>query len=97
MDEWKQIWREIWVPDQRLSIEQDRTDKRKFVIQVTMDVVFDLFKKEFFDIFKLKNIILSNEEYIVMDKIRSYFPEKDAPNRSKDELVLNQLILYLIY
>ena len=92
MDEWKQIWREIWVPDQRLSIEQDRTDKRKFVIQVTMDVVFDLFKKEFFDIFKLKNIILSNEEYIVMDKIRSYFPEKNAPNRSKDELVLNQLM-----
>jgi hypothetical protein len=35
---------------------------------------------------------LSNEEYIVMDKIRSYFPEKDIPNRSKDELILNQLM-----
>ena len=92
MDEWKQIWREIWVPDQRLSIEQERTDKRNLVVKVTMDVVFDLFKKEFFDIFKLKNIILSNEEYIVMDKIRSYFPEKNATNRSKDELVLNQLM-----
>lgn len=92
MDEWKQIWREIWVPDQRLSIEQERTNKRNLVVKVTMDVVFNLFKKEFFDIFKLKNIILSNEEYIVMDKIRSYFPEKNAPNRSKDELVLNQLM-----
>ena len=92
MDEWKQIWREIWVPEQRLSIEQDRTNKRNFVIKVTMDVVFALFKKEFYDIFKLKNIILSNEEYIVMDKIRNYFPEKDIPNRSKDELILNQLM-----
>jgi hypothetical protein len=92
MDEWKQIWREIWVPEQRLSIEQDRTDKRNFVVKVTMDVVFSLFKKIFFDIFKLKNIILSNDEYIIMDKIRSYFPEKNAPNRSKDELVLNQLM-----
>jgi hypothetical protein len=92
MDEWKQIWREIWVPEQRLSIEQERTNKRNFVIKVTMDVVFDLFKKEFYDIYKLKNIILSNEEYIVMDKIRSYFPEKDIPNRSKDELILNQLM-----
>ena len=35
---------------------------------------------------------MSNDEYIVMDKIRNYFPEKNAPNRSKDELVLNQLM-----
>jgi len=92
MEEWKQIWREIWVPDVRLSIEEDRTNKRNFVVKVTMDVVFALFKKKFYDIFKLKNIILSNDEYIVMDKIRNYFPEKNAPNRSKDELVLNQLM-----
>lgn len=92
MEEWKQIWREIWVPDVRLSIEEDRTNKRNFVVKVTMDVVFALFKQKFYDIFKLKNIILSNDEYIVMDKIRNYFPEKNAPNRSKDELVLNQLM-----
>ena len=92
MEEWKQIWREIWVPDVRLSIEEDRTNKRNFVVKVTMDVVFALFKKKFYDIFKLKNIILSNDEYIVMDKIRNYFPEKNVPNRSKDELVLNQLM-----
>lgn len=91
-EEWKQIWREIWVPDIKLSIEPERINKRSFVVKVTMDVVFELFKKIFFDIFKLKNIILSNEEYIVMDKIRSYFPEKNVPNRSKDELVLNQLM-----
>ena len=27
-----------------------------------------------------------------MDKVRSYFPEKNIPGRSQDELVLNQLM-----
>jgi hypothetical protein len=57
-----------------------------------MDVTFQMFKKSFFDIYKLKNIILSNDEYVVLDKIRSYFPEKNIPGRTQDEIVLNQLM-----
>ena len=91
-NEWKQIWNEIWIPEEMPSIDSDRIDKRNFMIKITMDVTFKLFKKIFFDIYKLKNIILSNEEYIVMDKIRSYFPEKNIPGRSQDELALNQLM-----
>ena len=91
-NEWKQIWNEIWVPEEMPSIDSDRINKRNFMIKITMDVTFKLFKKIFFDIYKLKNIILSNEEYIVMDKIRSYFPEKNIPGRSQDELALNQLM-----
>jgi len=49
-------------------------------------------KKKFFDIYKLKNIILSTDEYIIMDKIRSYFPDKNIPGRTQDELALNQLM-----
>jgi hypothetical protein len=62
------------------------------MIQITMDVTFQMFKKSFFDIYKLKNIILSNDEYVVLDKIRSYFPEKNIPGRTQDEIVLNQLM-----
>ena len=92
MREWKQIWAEIWIPDVIPSVDKDMTTKRDFIIKITMEVTFKLFKKIFFDIYTLKNIFLSNEEYIIMDKIRSYFPEKNIPGRSQDELILNQLM-----
>jgi serine/threonine protein kinase len=57
-----------------------------------MDVTFDLFKKVFFDIYKLKNIILSTDEYIIMNKVRNYFPKKISQGRSQDEIALNQLM-----
>ena len=90
--EWRQIWREIWIPDIKESVDPDIVMKRKLMIQITMDVTFQIFKKSFFDIYKLKNIILSNDEYVVLDKIRSYFPEKNIPGRTQDEIVLNQLM-----
>ena len=90
--EWRQIWREIWIPDIKESVDPDIVMKRKLMIQITMDVTFQMFKKTFFDIYKLKNIILSNDEYVVLDKIRSYFPEKNIPGRAQDEIVLNQLM-----
>ena len=90
--EWRQIWREIWIPDIKESVDPDIVMKRKLMIQITMDVTFQMFKKSFFDIYKLKNIILSNDEYVVLDKIRSYFPEKNIPGRTQDEIVLNQLM-----
>ena len=90
--EWRQIWREIWIPDIKESVDPDIVMKRKLMIQITMDVTFQMFKKSFFDIYKLKNIILSNDEYVVLDKIRSYFPEKNIPGRAQDEIVLNQLM-----
>ena len=92
MKEWKKIWSEIWVPEVMPSVDPDIKTKRDFIIKVTMDVTFDMFKKIFFDIYKLKNIILSTDEYIIMDKIRSYFPEKNTPGRTQDELALNQLM-----
>jgi hypothetical protein len=90
--EWRQIWREIWIPDIKESVDPDIVMKRKLMIQITMDVTFQMFKKSFFDIYKLKNIILSNDEYVVLDKIRNYFPEKNIPGRTQDEIVLNQLM-----
>ena len=91
-NQWKQIWREIWIPEIRESVDPDIVSKRKMMIQITMDVTFEMFKKLFFDIYKLKNIILSNDEYVIMDKIRSYFTEKNIPGRTQDEIVLNQLM-----
>ena len=91
--EWKQIWRQIWIPEEKVSVDPDITTKRDFIINITMKVTFKLFQKLFYDIYKLKNIMLSNDEYIVMDKIRNYFPEKkSSSNRSQDELVLDQLM-----
>jgi hypothetical protein len=92
VEEWKRIWREIWIPDIMPSVDPNVITKRDFMINITMEVTFKLFQQIFFDIYKLKNIILSNDEYIIMDKIRSYFPEKNVPGRSQDELVLNQLM-----
>ena len=90
--EWKQIWREIWTPEIKESVDPDIVSKRKLMIKITMEVTFDMFKKIFFDIYKLKNIILSNDEYVIMDKIRNYFPEKNVAGRSQDEIALNQLL-----
>ena len=90
--EWRQIWREIWIPDIKESVDPDIASKRKLMIQITMDITFKMFKKLFFDIYKIKNVILSNNEYIIMDKIRNYFPEKNIPGRTQEEIVLNQLM-----
>jgi hypothetical protein len=90
--EWKEIWREIWIPDVKESVEPNIVEKRNLMIQITMDVTFKMFKKVFFDIYKLKNIVLSNQEYIIMDKIKNYFPEKNIPGRTQDEIALNQLM-----
>ena len=88
----RQIWREIWIPEIKESVDPDIISKRNLMIKITMDVTFQMFKKKFFDIYKLKNIILSNEEYIIMDKIRNYFPQKYIKNRTQDEIALNQLM-----
>ena len=90
--EWRQIWREIWIPDIKESVDPDIASKRKLMIQITMDITFKMFKKLFFDIYKIKNVILSNNEYIIMDKIRNYFPEKNFPGRTQEEIALNQLM-----
>ena len=90
--EWKEIWREIWIPDVKESVDPNIVEKRNLMIQITMDVTFKIFKKIFFDIYKLKNIVLSNQEYIIMDKIKNYFPEKNIPGRTQDEIALNQLM-----
>ena len=90
--EWRQIWREIWIPDIKESVDPDIASKRKLMIQITMDITFKMFKKLFFDIYKIKNVILSNNEYIIMDKIRNYFPDKNIPGRTQEEIALNQLM-----
>ena len=90
--EWKQLWNEIWIPDVIPSNDPDVVHKRDLMIKITMEVTFNVFKKMCFDTWKFKNMILNNKEYIILDKIRSYFPEKHVPGRTQDELCLNQLM-----
>ena len=90
--EWKEIWREIWIPEVKESDEPNIIAKRNLMIQITMEVTFKMFKKIFFDIYKLKNIILSNQEYIILDKIKNYFPEKNIVGRTQDEIAFSQLM-----
>ena len=92
LDEWKTIWREIWIPEVIPSVESDMKLKRDFIIKIIMETTFDIFKKVFFDIYKLKNIILSTDEYVIMDKIKNYFPKKNIPGRTQEELDMNQLM-----
>ena len=92
VQEWKELWDEIWIPGTKVRDDPDISNKRKLMIKVTMEKTFEIFKTVCFDIWRFKNIILSNEEYVVMDKIRSYFPNKNVPGRLKDEVVINQLM-----
>ena len=91
-EEWKSIWRQIWIPEENISLDSDIISKRNLMIQATMDVTFKLFQKMFYDIYKLKNIILSNDEYVILDKIKNYFPEKNIIGRTQEEIALNQLM-----
>ena len=90
--EWKEIWREIWIPEVKESDDPNIIAKRNLMIQITMEVTFKMFKKIFFDIYKLKNIILSSQEYIILDKIKNYFPEKNIVGRTQDEIAFSQLM-----
>ena len=74
MKEWKKLWAEIWIPGTPLSDDPESMKKRKLMEKVTMEVTFEFFKHICFDIWKFKNMVNSSEEYVVMDKIRRYFP-----------------------
>jgi phage shock protein A len=60
--------------------------------KITMEVTFEFFKHICFDIWKFKNMVHSSEEYIVMDKVRRYFPDRESNGRSKDENILDTLM-----
>ena len=91
MAEWKQLWGEIWLPN--VPLNEDRTVKtrRDLIKQVTMDVTFNVFKTLCFDVWKFKNIINSADEYVVLDKVRKYFPE-ETNSTNKDEAILNKMM-----
>ena len=92
MKEWKKLWAEIWIPGTPLSDDQESMKKRKLMEKVTMEVTFEFFKHICFDIWKFKNMVNSSEEYVVMDKIRRYFPDRESNGRSKDENILDTLM-----
>jgi len=88
---WKKLWSEIWLPNTPLSTDAEMIQKRELYKKVTMEVIYEMFKKICFDVWKFKNMIYNNEEYIVMDKMRKYFPEYNN-DRSRDENILNTMM-----
>ena len=88
---WKKLWQELWMPKIPLSTEETLVKQRELIKQVTMQVTFDLYKKLLFDIWKFKNIIHNSDEYVVLDKVRKYFPD-DNSNPNKDEEILNKMM-----
>ena len=91
-EEWKKLWTEIWIPGTKLSKDPETIRKRKFMEKITMEVTFEFFKHICFDIWKFKNMVHSSEEYVVMDKVRRYFPDRESNGRSKDENILDTLM-----
>ena len=92
IEEWKKLWAEIWIPGTKLSTDIETIKKRKFMEKITMEVTFEYFKHICFDIWKFKNMVHSSEEYVVMDKVRRYFPDRESNGRSKDENILDTLM-----
>lgn len=88
---WKKLWSEIWLPNTPLSTDDEMVQKRELYKKVSMDVIYEMFVKICFDVWKFKNLIFNNEEYIVMDKMRKYFPEYNN-DRSRDENILNTMM-----
>ena len=70
--QWKQLWEEIWIPEIVPSNDPDLVARRKFMMKITMEVTFDIFRKKCFDVWKFKNMILNNKEYIIMKK-KTYY------------------------
>ena len=88
---WKKLWSEIWLPNTPLSTDDEMVQKRELYKKVSMDVIYEMFVKICFDVWKFKNLIFNNEEYIVMDKMRKYFPEYNN-DRTRDENILNTMM-----
>ena len=88
---WKKLWSEIWLPNTPLSTDNNMIQQRELYKKVSMDVIYEMFVKICFDVWKFKNLIYNNEEYIVMDKMRKYFPEYNN-DRSRDENILNTMM-----
>ena len=88
---WKKLWSEIWLPNTPLSTDKNMIQQRELYKKVSMDVIYEMFVKICFDVWKFKNLIFNNEEYIVMDKMRKYFPEYNN-DRTRDENILNTMM-----
>ena len=98
--ELKELWGEIWVPGYPYSGD-DLIPKRTFIQKLMMDVIFRIFKKEMYDIWKFKNILNNKEEYIIMEKIKRYLIEinnndfinhSNINNQKKDEDAFEKMI-----
>ena len=88
---WKQLWGELWLPNVPINNEDNMTAQRNLMKNITMEVTFEMYQKILFDVWKFKNIINNAEEYVVMDKVRKYFPD-DPSNPNKDEAILNKMM-----
>ena len=72
--ELKELWGEIWVPGYPYSGDE-LMHKRIFIQKTMMDVIFRIFKKEMYDVWKFKNILNNKDQYIIMEKIKKYLNE----------------------
>ncbi len=88
---WKQLWGELWLPNVPINNEENITAQRNLMKDITMDVTFEMYQKILFDVWKFKNIINNAEEYVILDKVRKYFPD-DPSNPNKDEAILNKMM-----
>ena len=88
---WKELWGELWLPKVPISNDTNLTHQRDLMRKVTMEVTFEMYQKLLFDIWKFKNIINNAEEYVILDKVRKYFPD-DPSNPNKDEAILNKMM-----
>ena len=88
---WKQLWGELWLPKVPINNDENIKNQRDLMKKITMEVTFEMYQKVLFDVWKFKNIINNAEEYVIMDKVRKYFPD-DPSNPNKDEAILNKMM-----
>ena len=88
---WKQLWGELWLPKVPINNDENIKNQRDLMKKITMEVTFEMYQKVLFDVWKFKNIINNAEEYVIMDKVRKYFPY-DPSNPNKDEAILNKMM-----
>ncbi len=64
--------------------EHEKSDFAEY-LSITIDFTFEQFKKSMFDAWKLKNLFLASEEFILNEKMRGYFLPlaKDYDRRKK--------------
>ena len=90
---WKELWGQIWLPNVPYSGDKTTIHSRDLMKKILMEVTFRMFQKILFDVWKFKNIVNNTDEYVILDKVRKYFPnEGNKTGIRKDEAILDKLM-----